>query len=243
MTGPLDTVRAHGLPDPLDALVDRASALVPAEGRAVLGIAGSPGAGKTSLAVRLTELLNARFQEGRDGSPGPFAAHLPMDGFHLAESTLGRLGRLDRKGAIDTFDGWGFVALLERLRAETQHTVYAPGFDRRVEEPIAGEIAVEPGTRLVVVEGNYLLATDDPWARVKGLLDESWFCSTADDVRADRLVARHQEGGRSEEDARAWAEDVDRRNAVLIEATRSRADLIVSGDGAGVPGGRSTVGG
>ncbi len=212
----------------LDELAERALGLVRPGERAILGIAGSPGAGKTTLAIALATRVNEL--SAASGGPGaPFAAHLPMDGYHLAESTLRRLGRLDRKGAIDTFDGWGFVALLQRLLAERDHTVYAPSFDRRVEEPIAGEIAVEPSTQLVVVEGNYLLVDEEPWASVKGLLAEAWFCETSEAERERRLVARHELGGRSPEAALDWARSVDGRNALLIESTLPRADLVVAG--------------
>jgi len=152
-----------------------------------------------------------------------------MDGYHLANTTLNRLGRHDRKGAIDTFDGWGFVALLRRLVTETDHTVYAPGFDRRVDEGIAGEIAVTPSTRVVIVEGNYLLVDAEPWNQIAGLLAESWFCETTDGERMRRLVDRHERHGRSPAAALAWAESVDGRNAILIEATKRRATLTVSG--------------
>ncbi|CAD5990375.1 nucleoside/nucleotide kinase family protein [Agreia sp. COWG] len=219
------------LPDsvqPLDDLARRAWGLVSPGSRAILGIAGSPGAGKTTLARRLAERVN-ELSAASGGPASPFAAHVPMDGFHLAQSTLVRLGRAERKGAIDTFDGWGFLALLSRLRAETEHTVYAPGFDRAIEEPIAGEIAIEPSTQLVIIEGNYLLVDDGPWAAVKSQLAESWFCETPDAVRVSRLVARHETGGRTPEAALAWAETVDGRNAVLIESTLDRADLVVSG--------------
>ncbi len=221
----------------LDDLARRALALVTPGSRAVLGIAGSPGAGKTTLASRLAARVN-ELNEAAGGPGAPFAAHVPMDGYHLAESTLKRLGRLDRKGAIETFDGWGFLALLGRLKAETDHTVYAPSFDRAIEEPIAGEMAVEPETQLVIVEGNYLLVDDGPWSGVKALLSESWFCETPDEVRVSRLVVRHQIGGRSPEAALAWAETVDGKNALLIESTAPRADLVVSGvTGAIVSGG------
>jgi pantothenate kinase len=186
-------------------------------GRVVVGIAGSPGAGKSTLAVRLAQAL------------GPEAVHLPMDGFHLANATLDRLGRHDRKGALDTFDGWGFVALLRRVREETGHTVYAPSFHREVDEPVAGEIAVEPRHRVVVVEGNYLLVADEPWGRVRDLLDEAWFCAATGDERERRLVERHTRHGRTVEAATAWAAEVDGRNALVVEATRARADLVVSG--------------
>jgi pantothenate kinase len=206
----------------VDRLTDRAGALIRSGRRAVLGITGSPGAGKTTLAQALVEQLNA------DRGPG-VAAYLPMDGFHLANASLERLGRRDRKGAPDTFDGWGFVGLLRRVREETDHDVYAPSFRRAMDEPVAGEIAIAAGTALVVVEGNYLLVDQEPWDQIPSLLDESWFCVTSAEERQLRLVDRHTRHGRTPEAAAAWVSAVDEGNARVIEGTRERADLLVSG--------------
>jgi len=193
-------------------------------GRVLVGIAGSPGSGKTTLARAVVERVN-----DRAGGAHPVAASLPMDGFHLANATLDALGRHDRKGAIDTFDAWGFVALLERVAAEREHTVYAPGFDRTVDEPVAASIAIAPETRLVVVEGNYLLADAEPWSRIPDLLAESWFVSTPESVRLARLIDRHTRHGRTPEAAEAWARDVDGANAALIEGHRMHATRVVDG--------------
>jgi pantothenate kinase len=201
-------------------------------GRTMVGITGSPGAGKTTLARSLVAALNAGESDASDtrgARDAALAAHLPMDGFHLANATLDRLGLRRRKGAIETFDGWGFVALLERVRQDVDHTVFAPAFDRDVDEPVAGEIAIEPSARIVVVEGNYLLGEAEPWVRVRGLLDETWFCDADDGERMSRLVHRHTAFGRSPEAARAWATEVDGENARGIERTRDRADIVVSG--------------
>lgn len=219
----------------IDALARRARALARDGGRALLGIAGSPGSGKTTIAAEVVTRVNAL----GDGAE-PFAVALPMDGFHLANATLDQLRRHDRKGAIDTFDGWGFVALLRRLLAEDDHTVYAPGFDRAIDEPVAGAIPVPPPARLVVVEGNYLLAGSEPWSGIRELLAESWFVETSEAERMRRLVERHQRHGRTAPDARAWAQKVDGANALLIESTRSRATLVVDGQ-TNLSAGRPTI--
>ncbi|MDJ0376951.1 nucleoside/nucleotide kinase family protein [Cryobacterium sp. PH31-L1] len=207
----------------LTDLARRVIALLPEHGRILVGIAGSPGAGKTTLAMQVAATVNDLL-----GST-EVAVHLPMDGFHLANATLDRLGRHDRKGAIDTFDGWGFIALLRRLITEYDHTVYAPSFNRHVDEGIAAEIAVLPSARVVMVEGNYLLADSEPWIQISSLLAESWFCETSERERLRRLVDRHERHGRTPEAALAWAESVDGKNAELIEATRPRATRTISG--------------
>ncbi|MDG9727461.1 MULTISPECIES: nucleoside/nucleotide kinase family protein [unclassified Streptomyces] len=214
------------MPLTFDDLLARARSLPRGGRRAILGIAGSPGAGKSTLAGHLVRELNETGE--------PWAAHVPMDGFHLADAELDRLGRRDRKGAPDTFDAAGYAALLRRLREEADggeeaegDTVYAPGFERELEQPIAGAVPVPPSARLVVTEGNYLLLESGAWARVRSRLDEVWFCEPAETERVRRLVARHERFGKSPEDAVAWALGSDQRNADLVAASRDRADLVV----------------
>jgi pantothenate kinase len=202
-----------------DQALDRLLTLLRRGDRVLLGIAGAPGAGKTTLAEQLVETVAAggRFR----------AAHVPMDGFHLADVSLERLGRRERKGAIDTFDGWGYRTLLRRLRDREFEPVYAPGFERDLEQPIAGSIVVEPGVDLVVTEGNYLLAPTAPWSDAAALLDEVWFCDAPHGRRRDRLIARHVAFGKTPEEAEAWVDSVDLPNAALILSTRRRADAVV----------------
>jgi pantothenate kinase len=150
-----------------------------------------------------------------------------MDGFHLADVQQVRLGMLDRKGAPETFDVGGYAALLERLRADDEGVVYAPGFERGLEQPIAASIAVPPQARLIVTEGNYLLLPAAGWSRVRAALDEVWYCQLDDATRVDRLIARHVEFGKDPAAARAWVERSDEANARLVKTSRDRADLVV----------------
>ena len=181
--------------------------------RRIIGITGAPGVGKTTYAAELA---------GREGG-----VHLPMDGFHLADVTLRALGLLERKGAPETFDAWGYAALLARLQAEPDEVVYAPAFERDLEQPLAGAIAVPPEAALVVTEGNYLLLDRPEWRAVRSQLDEVWFLQADDDTRRARLLARHVQFGKTADEAAAWMARVDDANAALIDATRERADRVV----------------
>jgi pantothenate kinase len=193
------------------------AALMPPPGppRWLLGISGAPGAGKSTLASFLAERLGDR------------AAHVPMDGFHLADVELARQGILDRKGAPETFDVLGYAALLERLRTRPAETVYAPGFDRELEQPLAGAICVPPSVDVVVTEGNYLLLDTPGWREVRERLDEVWHVCCDESLRVERLVARHVRFGKSRSEAQAWAARVDGPNARLVEAVAHNADRII----------------
>ncbi|MBF4606555.1 nucleoside/nucleotide kinase family protein [Curtobacterium sp. VKM Ac-1393] len=204
----------------VDQAVERAVELASVGRRVVLGIAGAPGAGKSTLARRVVTAVDERLGSGT-------AVQVPMDGFHLSNAALDALGRHDRKGAVDTFDADGYVALVRRLVAADEDVVWAPDFDRRTDEPVAGSIAVPRATTLVVSEGNYLLDDSGPWAALGGLFTETWFCAVDDGVRVDRLVGRHMRHGRDHDAARAWAVEVDGVNAARVAPTVIRASRTV----------------
>lgn len=184
-------------------------------GRQIIGVIGAPGTGKSTVAQLVAERL------------GSDAVVVPMDGFHLSNALLEGTPLRQRKGAIDTFDGGGYHSLLKRLRLRDEAVVYAPGYRRGLEEPIAASIAVPREVDIILTEGNYLLADAPPWDAVRAELDESWFVDTPDEVRVARLVNRHIAFGMDRAAAEAWAAGPDARNAELVMSTRKKADRII----------------
>jgi pantothenate kinase len=200
-------------------ILQRAQALLASGQRKILGIAASPGAGKSTLAENLLKALGAQAQV------------VPMDGYHLANSELQRLGRAGRKGAPDTFDAAGYVNLLRRIQTQQPgETVYAPEYRREFEEGIAGAIAIEHDTPLIITEGNYLLLDEGAWGQVRTVLDETWFLEIDSTIRQQRLLERHMRFGRSREAALEWIAVTDEPNAQRIERSRHRADWVIQGD-------------
>ena len=184
--------------------------------RTILGIVGAPGSGKSTFAAWIQQQFG----------PGS-AVVVPMDGFHLGNAIIDGTPLRTRKGAMDTFDAGGYLSLLRRLVRRDEAVVYAPEFRRTIDEPVAASIAIPAEVPLVITEGNYLLAEQEPWKEVRAQLDEVWFVDTPPALRLSRLVARHVEFGMEPGAAQAWAEGPDETNAVLIQATRPAADRII----------------
>ena len=184
--------------------------------RAIIGIVGKPGAGKSRLSSFLIENL-----------PSDEVALLPMDGYHLSNKILASLGRSDRKGAPDTFDSQGFAALLARISSERDSDIYFPIFYREIEESFAADGVITAKTKLVITEGNYLLLEEGGWGQVASHLTESWFVEINDDLRLERLVDRHHKYGKERQAAFDWAHGTDEQNAKLVEKTKAKANFLV----------------
>jgi pantothenate kinase len=206
--------------EPLDRRLDELLAAAGPSGRVVVGIVGPPGAGKSTLAAALVAAAVDRHGPGA-------AVVLPMDGFHLANEVLEALGIRQRKGAPDTFDAGGVASVVERVVRRDEPVVYAPRFDRSREETVAGAIAIDAATPLVLVEGNYLLLDEVPWTRIGALLDERWYLDTPLDVCEARLLARAE--ATYGPAGAAWVRDVDLPNAAVIATSKRRADRIIDG--------------
>jgi len=211
----------HGGPEEVTLsfadLVERARALAVPGQRHLLGITGAPGAGKSKVAQDLVAKLGA-----------DVAVLVPMDGFHLSNHVLITLGRRGRKGAWDTFDADGYVQLLRRLRNQEEQIVYAPDFDRDIDESIGSAMPIRREVPLVVTEGNYLLSDVGGWTGVGPLLDECWYLQVDDSTRVQRLTNRHQQHGMSHDEAANWAGTTDQDNAVLIAQSLPGADLVIT---------------
>jgi pantothenate kinase len=202
----------------VDGLLERALRLLDRPGRAVLGIAGAPASGKSTLAA----LLLAELERQRPGA----AVGVGMDAFHLGHRVLARRGQTAIKGAPETFDAVGYLHLLQRIRTETG-TVYAPEFDRDIEDSLAHVVEIRPEVGLVVTEGNYLLLDVPPWDGVRAMLDEAWFVHLEDGERRRRMVARHLRHGHDQADAEARTFGSDERNARLVNAAPNSPDLWI----------------
>jgi len=190
-------------------VVDRAASST----RTLIGIIGKPGGGKSTLSKYLLK-----------GMDPTLVSVVPMDGFHLSNKVLKELGRSDRKGAPDTFDVKGFTTLIERIKLDSVDPIYYPIFDRSIEESIAAQGVVYPSTRVVIVEGNYLMHDRDGWQEISPLLDQSWYAFLDEDIRISRLISRHIAFGKDPESAKAWAKGSDQANAELIETGVERCE-------------------
>ncbi|HET7140764.1 MAG TPA: nucleoside/nucleotide kinase family protein [Arthrobacter sp.] len=200
----------------LDELVERARSLAAGGTRRILGITGAPGAGKSTVAQAIAEALGGQ------------AARVGMDAFHLANQVLAAHGSRERKGAPDTFDPWGYANLLHRLKTNREPVVYAPVFDRGLEESIGSAVPVARAVPLVITEGNYLLLDAEGWLESREQIDEVWYLDVSEAERQSRLVRRHEAFGKPHAEAAAWATGSDQRNADVVEGTRVRADLIIN---------------
>ena len=184
--------------------------------RTIIGIIGKPGGGKSTLSKYLLK-----------GMDPTLVSVVPMDGFHLSNKVLKELGRSDRKGAQDTFDVKGFTSLISRIKSDGADPIYYPVFDRSIEESIAAQGVVYPSTRVVIVEGNYLMHDKDGWQEISPLLDQSWYVFLDEDLRISRLISRHIAFGKDPESAKAWAKGSDQVNAELIEIGVGRCDFLI----------------
>lgn len=192
--------------------------------RFVLGITGLPGSGKSTLAQQLHNRIEHH-------APG-LSCVIPMDGFHLPNKTLDERQLRDRKGAPETFDAQGYVGLLSRARDASVALAF-PIYDRKRHEPILtglDEHRITPRTRMLITEGNYLLLNDEPWHRIHPLLDEAWWLEVPPEVCRQRLIDRHQLGGRTREEAVRHFERSDAENMRILEGCEARAGMIVQSE-------------
>ena len=215
------------LPDDAAALADRIRSLHRPGRRVLIGIVGAPGSGKSTLSAAVLAHLTA-------GEAPLKAALVPMDGYHLAQHVLDEAGLAEIKGAPQTFDAAGFVALLERIAGSRSdggpaaEVIYAPEFRRALEEPIAGAVEVRPDVEVVLTEGNYLLSDEPPWHRVRELLTEVWYLDVPEELQIERLISRHIAFGRTPAVSLERATTgTDGRNARYVLRTRPRADLLI----------------
>jgi pantothenate kinase len=182
----------------------------------LIGIVGKPGAGKSTVVEEISKKFDSKT-----------VSIIPMDGFHLSNEELISLGRRDRKGAPDTFNVEGFTSLIKRVKSDSKVDHMFPIFHREIEASIADEGMVPKESKVVVIEGNYLFSEDHNWDGIYPLLDHTWFIEIKDEVRLERLIARHIRFGKTPEEAEAWSRGSDETNARFIGLTAYRAENLI----------------
>ena len=200
----------------LDDLTDRVDALPITGHRLLIAIAGPPAAGKSTLAAAIVASLNRDAQR---------ACLVPMDGFHLDNRILMERGLLARKGAPETFDAAGFVQMVRRLI--TADEVIVPVFDRENDIAVAGAQCVDIDTKIAVVEGNYLLLNEPPWAELAPLWNLSIYLDVPKAEIEKRSIQRWLDYGMAPKDAEARARSNDMRNADRVSDKGILADVVL----------------
>ena len=211
------------LTDPVQHLLQRLSIPTDQPHRIIIALAGLPGSGKSTVAARVAEAVNAQAGLGT-------AVALGMDGFHLTKAQLAQfpdpVAALTRRGSPWTFDPLALGQRLQALRSGAP--VSWPGFEHGVGDPLPDAVRVEPSTRLVLVEGLYLLHQGHGWD-LADQFDERWFLDVPMDVAMNRLVARHMRAnGHSREVAEARVAVNDRLNAEIVWPSRASAQWLLA---------------
>jgi pantothenate kinase len=201
----------------VSSLLEEILRLAEGASRFMIGIAGPPGAGKSTLSDALRDALIAH---------GETAEILPMDGFHMDNGILELRGLLPRKGAPETFDVRGFLDIVTAVKAGDEE-VLVPVFDRSRELAIASARAIAPDTRFILAEGNYLLLDQAPWNRLSGCFDVTLFVGPPLDVLEQRLRERWVHFGLDEAAIDWKLNGNDLPNGRLVIEKSRQADISV----------------
>ncbi|CAK8543526.1 unnamed protein product [Lathyrus sativus] len=199
-----------------------------------VGLAGPPGAGKSTIAHEVARRINKLWQEEASSfdsqvQPPDVAVVIPMDGFHLYRSELDAMKNPEeahaRRGAPWTFNPMRLLTCLKNLKVHG--SVYVPSFDHGVGDPVEDDIFVNLQHKIIIVEGNYLLLEDGVWKEISSLFDEKWFVDIDIDKAMQRVLKRHISTGKTRDIAEQRIENNDRLNAELIMKSKKNADIII----------------
>jgi len=144
---------------------------IPPQMRLIIGIAGIPASGKSTLAKLIVKHTNVILQTDVESEPAERteAIVIGLDGWHLTRAQLAALPNpqlaKSRRGAHWTFDPDGYLEFVKNLRLplspprshadSVAEPIIAPSFDHAVKDPDPTGVKIYPWHRIVVIEGLY----------------------------------------------------------------------------------------
>ena len=142
----------------------------------LIGIAGSPGSGKTTISKMLEKKLENSIL-------------LPFDGYHKYLKDLDEKQK-KRRGSPETFDLIKFKEDILKLKQNKRGLF--PDFDHSKKNPEENKIEVKETHRIVIVEGLYLFLNELDMGDV---FDLKIFLECSVDDMYKRLIQRHISAG------------------------------------------------
>ena len=107
---------------------------------------------------------------------------------------------------------------------KTQNILW-PIYDRNIHDVV--EDVIEVTKDIILIEGNWLLLSEEPWKSIKDVADYTILICSKEETLKNRLIGRKMKGGLSREDAEAWYYNTDSVNVKRVLEDSLPGDLML----------------